>query len=112
MRAISPPTSPRGSCSSPSPPARATPRTRRPTPPTCSPPDACSSTCSPTTDIPVPMASPALPDPADSTARLLALVLERAPRTPDDLRAALGLVEPELTPLLAALERHGLVAWD
>ena len=58
------------------------------------------------------MASPALPDPADSTARLLALVLERAPRTPDDLRAALGLVEPELTPLLAALERHGLVAWD
>ena len=58
------------------------------------------------------MASPALPDPADSTARLLALVLERAPRTPGDLRAALGLVEPEFAPLLAALERHGLVARD
>ena len=57
------------------------------------------------------MASPG-PDSADSTARLLALVLERAPRTPDDLRAALGLVEPEFAPLLAALERHGLVAWD
>jgi DNA-binding IclR family transcriptional regulator len=52
------------------------------------------------------------PDPADSAARLLALVLERAPRTPDDLRAALGLVEPEFGPLLATLERHGLVALD
>jgi IclR family transcriptional regulator, acetate operon repressor len=52
------------------------------------------------------------PDSADSTARLLALVLERSPRSPDDLRAALGLVEPEFAPLLAALERHGLVAWD
>jgi DNA-binding IclR family transcriptional regulator len=58
------------------------------------------------------MASPALPDPADCTARLLALVLARAPRTADDLRAALGLVEPEFGPLLAALERHGLVARD
>lgn len=57
------------------------------------------------------MASPG-PDPADSTARLLALVLERSPRSPEDLRAALGLVEPEFAPLLAALERHGLVAAD
>ena len=57
------------------------------------------------------MASPG-PDPADSTARLLALVLERPPRTPADLRAALGLVEPEFAPLLAALERHELVARD
>jgi IclR family transcriptional regulator, acetate operon repressor len=56
--------------------------------------------------------APPGPDSADSTARLLALVLERAPRTPDDLRAALGLVEPEFAPLLAALERHGLVLVD
>jgi len=54
----------------------------------------------------------ARPDPAERAARLLALVLERSPRTPDDLRAALDLVEPELAPLVAALERHGLVAWD
>ena len=58
------------------------------------------------------MATPAIPDPADSAARLLALVLERAPRTPADLAAALDLVEPELAPLLAALERHGLVSVD
>ena len=55
-------------------------------------------------------AMPAGPDAADATARLLALVLERAPRTAADLRAALGLVEPELAPLLAALERHRLLA--
>jgi DNA-binding IclR family transcriptional regulator len=55
------------------------------------------------------MANPAVPDPADGAARLLALVLERAPRTAADLAAALGLVEPELAPLVAALERHGLV---
>jgi IclR family acetate operon transcriptional repressor len=58
------------------------------------------------------MATPAIPDPADATARLLALLLERAPRTPADLAAALGLVEPEIAPLAAALERHGLVQWD
>src|SRR5689334_12364436 len=58
------------------------------------------------------MSGMARPDPADRTARLLALILERSPRAPDDLRAELDLVEPELTPLLAALERHGLVAWD
>src|SRR4051794_23168347 len=52
------------------------------------------------------------PDAAERAARLLALVLERAPRTPGDLRAELDLVEPELAPLVEALERHGLVAWD
>jgi IclR family acetate operon transcriptional repressor len=52
------------------------------------------------------------PDAAEGTARLLALVLERSPRSPDDLRAELDLVEPEFAPLLAALERHGLVACD
>jgi IclR family acetate operon transcriptional repressor len=58
------------------------------------------------------MANPAVPDPADGAARLLALVLEHAPRAPADLAAALGLVEPELAPLVAALERHGLVQRD
>jgi IclR family transcriptional regulator, acetate operon repressor len=58
------------------------------------------------------MANPAVPDPADSTARLLVLLLEYAPRTPAALAAELGLVEPELAPLAAALERHGLAQWD
>jgi IclR family transcriptional regulator, acetate operon repressor len=53
----------------------------------------------------------ARPDAADRAARLLALVLER-PRAPADLRAEVDLVEPELGPLVAALERHGLVAWE
>jgi len=46
---------------------------------------------------------------AERAARLLALVLERSPRTERELRAELDLVEPELAPLVAALERHGLV---
>jgi IclR family transcriptional regulator, acetate operon repressor len=58
------------------------------------------------------MGSLAVPDPADATARLLALVLERAPRTLAGVADELGLVEPEIAPLLAALERHGLVARD
>jgi IclR family transcriptional regulator, acetate operon repressor len=58
------------------------------------------------------MATPAPDDPAERTARLLALVLERAPRTAADLAAALGAQEAELAPLLGALERHGLVRWD
>jgi IclR family acetate operon transcriptional repressor len=58
------------------------------------------------------MATRAIPDPADAAARLLALVLGRAPRTPAVLAVELGLVEPELAPLVAALERHGLVQWD
>src|SRR3954447_22821532 len=52
------------------------------------------------------------PDPVERAARLLALVLERAPRTEQDLRAQLDLVEPELAPLVDALERHGLVQRD
>jgi DNA-binding IclR family transcriptional regulator len=45
----------------------------------------------------------------ERAARLLALVLERFPRTEQDLREELDLVEPELAPLVDALERHGLV---
>jgi IclR family transcriptional regulator, acetate operon repressor len=50
-------------------------------------------------------------DDADRTAHLLALVLERSPRTAAELAAALGAAEPDVEPLLAALERHGLVQW-
>jgi DNA-binding IclR family transcriptional regulator len=52
------------------------------------------------------------PDAAERAARLLSLVLERAPRRPEDLRAELDLVEPELAPLVDALERHGLIQRD
>src|ERR671933_2672489 len=55
------------------------------------------------------MSAMAAPDPVERAARLLALVLERSPRTEHDVRAELDLVEPELGPLLAPLERHGLV---
>src|SRR5919206_564621 len=55
------------------------------------------------------MSAMAAPDPVERAARLLALVLERAPRTEKDVRAELDLVEPELAPLLAPLEHHGLV---
>lgn len=58
------------------------------------------------------MSAMVAPDPADRAARLLALVLERSPRTERELRAELDLVEPELAPLVAALERHGLVQRD
>src|SRR4051812_3286289 len=58
------------------------------------------------------MATPAPEDPAERTARLLALVLERSPRTTADLAEALGAPEAELAPLLAALERHDLVRRD
>ena len=58
------------------------------------------------------MATPAPEGPAERTARLLALVLERAPRTATELAAALGAPQAELEPLLGALERHGLVRWD
>ncbi|HEX2103995.1 MAG TPA: IclR family transcriptional regulator [Solirubrobacteraceae bacterium] len=58
------------------------------------------------------MASPAPADPAERTARLLVLVLERSPRTATDLAAGLGTSEAEVAPLLAALERHGLIRWD
>src|SRR5919199_731179 len=55
------------------------------------------------------MSGMAAPDPVERSARLLALVLERAPRTEQDVRAELDLVEPELALLVAPLERHGLV---
>ena len=58
------------------------------------------------------MATPAPADPPERTARLLALVLERAPRSRADLAAGAGVSEAELEPLIAALERHGLVGWD
>jgi IclR family transcriptional regulator, acetate operon repressor len=55
----------------------------------------------------------ATPDPsADRLARILALVLERSPRTLTELAAAAGVRPAEAEPLVAALERHGLVAWD
>jgi IclR family acetate operon transcriptional repressor len=49
-------------------------------------------------------------DDADRTAQLLALVLERAPRTAGELAAAVGVPATAVEPLVAALERHGLVA--
>jgi DNA-binding IclR family transcriptional regulator len=55
------------------------------------------------------MSAMADPAAAERAARLLALVLERSPRTERELRAELDLVDPELAPLVAALERHGLV---
>jgi IclR family transcriptional regulator, acetate operon repressor len=54
----------------------------------------------------------AVPDAADRAARLLALVLDRSPRTLAELADAAGAPEPELEPLVAALEREGLVQWD
>jgi IclR family acetate operon transcriptional repressor len=49
---------------------------------------------------------------ADRTAQVLALVLERAPREASELAAAVGVPAPDVEPLLAALERHGLVQRD
>src|SRR3954469_10276821 len=58
------------------------------------------------------MSAMSSPDPVERAARLLTLVFERAPRTEQDLRGELDLVEPELAPLVDALERHGLVQRD
>jgi IclR family acetate operon transcriptional repressor len=49
---------------------------------------------------------------ADRTAQVLALILERAPRTPADLARAVGVPEPDVEPILDALARHGLVQRD
>jgi IclR family acetate operon transcriptional repressor len=49
---------------------------------------------------------------ADRTAQVLALVLERAPREASELAAAVGVPAPDVEPILAALERHGLVQRD
>ncbi|MEA2322828.1 MAG: hypothetical protein QOD81_2678 [Solirubrobacteraceae bacterium] len=58
------------------------------------------------------MATPVASNPVDRAAHLLSLVLERAPWTPADLAVELGAAPDELEPLVAALERHGLVQWD
>jgi DNA-binding IclR family transcriptional regulator len=51
-------------------------------------------------------------DPAERTAQLLALVLERAPRTVGELTGDDEAVRHDIRAALDALERHGLVAWD
>jgi DNA-binding IclR family transcriptional regulator len=43
---------------------------------------------------------------------MLSLVLERSPRTLTELAEAVGLSAVDAAPLLAALERNGLLAWD
>jgi IclR family transcriptional regulator, acetate operon repressor len=48
----------------------------------------------------------------DHAARLLALVFERSPRTLTELADAIGVPAVETAPIVAALERHDLVAWD
>jgi IclR family transcriptional regulator, acetate operon repressor len=50
-------------------------------------------------------------DAADRTARLLALVIERSPRTVAEMIAACDAPEDDVRYALAALERHGLIAW-
>jgi IclR family acetate operon transcriptional repressor len=51
-------------------------------------------------------------DAADRTARLLALVLERSPRSVAELAAGSEGSEGDVRSALEALERHGLVDWD
>jgi IclR family acetate operon transcriptional repressor len=51
-------------------------------------------------------------DAADLTARLLALVLERSPRTVVELETAAGASADSVRAALDALERHGLVEWN
>ncbi len=53
------------------------------------------------------------PDPvADRAAEVLAAVLERAPRTLTELAEVVGSEAIEVASLVAALARHGLLAWD
>jgi IclR family transcriptional regulator, acetate operon repressor len=49
---------------------------------------------------------------ADLTARLVALVIERSPRTLSELIAASDASEADVQLALEALERHGLIEWD
>jgi DNA-binding IclR family transcriptional regulator len=49
---------------------------------------------------------------AEQVAHLLAAVLEQSPRTVTELADVVGVSAVEIAPLLAALERHDLVAWD
>lgn len=51
-------------------------------------------------------------DPAERTAQLLALVLEREPRTVGELTGDDEGARHDIRAALDALERHGLVAWD
>lgn len=51
-------------------------------------------------------------DAADRTAGLLALMIERSPRTVAELIAAADAPEADVQRSLAALERHGLIEWD
>jgi IclR family acetate operon transcriptional repressor len=51
-------------------------------------------------------------DAAELTARVLALVLERSPRTVVELETAAGGSADGVRGALDALERHGLVEWD
>jgi DNA-binding IclR family transcriptional regulator len=48
----------------------------------------------------------------ERAAELLAAVFERSPRTVTELAETIGLEPIEVAPLLEALERHDLVAWD
>jgi IclR family transcriptional regulator, acetate operon repressor len=48
----------------------------------------------------------------ERAAQLLAVVFERSPRTVTELAEVVGLPPVEVAPLLEALERHELVAWD
>lgn len=49
---------------------------------------------------------------AEHTAHLLALVLERSPRSVAELAAATGAAADQLGAALDALEHHGLLEWD
>jgi DNA-binding IclR family transcriptional regulator len=49
---------------------------------------------------------------ADQVAHLLAAVLEQSPRTLTELADVVGVPAVDIAPLLAALERHDLLAWD
>ena len=51
-------------------------------------------------------------DAADLTARLLALILERSPRTVVELETEANASSDAVRTALDALERHGLVEWD
>ncbi|MBV8991446.1 MAG: IclR family transcriptional regulator [Solirubrobacterales bacterium] len=53
------------------------------------------------------------PDPvAARTARVLAVIFERSPRTLTELAELIESQAIEVAPLVAALERHDLLAWD
>jgi DNA-binding IclR family transcriptional regulator len=49
---------------------------------------------------------------AERTARILALVLERSPRTLTELAEGAEITAVDAAPIVSALESHGLVAWD